>query len=343
MTRRWGLEWVRRPDGYGFEIKGISQELMAEFSSRRKTISARVAEAARQYERDHGRAPSQTMLNRMAQRANLATRAGKEHGAFDIAQLHAGWAAQLREAADPALRDDELHEVAPRVSNLGGGAPLTTEETTQAALMALAGVQSKRSAWTRSDLIQYLGWSLPAERRAAASPALLADLAGRCLAGEFEPVACLEAPQFPRAPDDLLRADGRSVYQPHGGTMYALAAQLDLEEQLVATAAAAGAPRLSAEASARFLGADAEQLRADLREPAHCDALRAPAGCGLTRAQAAAAHHALTDPCRVSVILAPAGSGKTTTAGAIAAAFRVAGAQAGGDDPGAAALPAELG
>jgi conjugative relaxase-like TrwC/TraI family protein len=341
MTRRWGLQWVRRPDGYGFEIKGISQELMAEFSSRRKTITVRVAEAARQYERDHGRAPSQTMLNRMAQRANLATRAGKAHGAFDIAQLHAGWAAQLREAADPALRDEELHEVAPRVSNLAGGAagaqarrggtgpegvaPLTTEETTQAALMALAGVQSKRSAWTRSDLIQYLGWSLPVDRRAAASPALLADLADRCLADEFEPVACLEAPQFPRAPDDLLRADGRSLYQPHGGTMYALAAQLDLEEQLVATAAAAGAPRLSAEASARFLGADAEQLRADLREPAHCDALRAPAGCGLTRAQAAAAYHAMTDPCRVSVILAPAGSGKTTTAGAIAAAFRAHG------------------
>jgi hypothetical protein len=55
MTRRWGLQWVRRPDGYGFEIKDISQELMAEFSSRRKTISARMAQAARQYERGHGR------------------------------------------------------------------------------------------------------------------------------------------------------------------------------------------------------------------------------------------------------------------------------------------------
>jgi AAA domain len=138
-------------------------------------------------------------------------------------------------------------------------------------------------------------------------------------------VACLEAPQFPRVPDDLRGADGRSVYQPHSGTMYTLAAQLDLEEQLVATAAAGGAPRLSAEASARLLGADADQLRADLHEPAHSEALRAPVGCGLTRAQAAAAHHALTDPCRVSVILAPAGSGKTTTAGQIAAAFRAHG------------------
>jgi conjugative relaxase-like TrwC/TraI family protein len=339
MTRRWDLEWVRRPDGYGFEIKGISTELMREFSSRRKTISARVSEAAQRYEQEHGRAPSQTMLNRMAQRANLATRAGKEHGVFDIAQMHAGWAAQLRDATDPALRGAELHEVAPRVSNLGGGAagarhlggdpdgaaPLSGAEAARTARKALSGVQSKKSAWTRSDLIQYLGWSLPAKRRAAASRGLLAELADRCLAGEFEPVACLEAPQFPRVPDDLRRADGRSVYQPHGGTMYALAAQLDLEEQLVATAAASGAPRLSAQYSARLLGADAAQLRADLREPAHSGALRATVGCGLTRAQAAAAHHAMTDPCRVSVILAPAGSGKTTTAGVIAAAFRAHG------------------
>jgi conjugative relaxase-like TrwC/TraI family protein len=180
MTRRWGLKWVRRADGYGFEIKGISQELMEEFSSRRKTITAHVAKAARQYEREHGRAPSQTMLNRMAQRANLATRAGKEHGAFDVAQRHAGWAAQLREAADPTLRGEELHEVAPRVSNLGGGAAgirdraddddpggagyaaLPRQEAARTARKALARLQAKKSAWTRSDLIQYLGWSLRA-------------------------------------------------------------------------------------------------------------------------------------------------------------------------------------
>jgi hypothetical protein len=340
MTRRWGLEWVRRPDGYGYEIKGISQDLMEEFSSRRATISARVAEAARRYEQEQGRPPSQAVLNRMAQRANLASRKGKEHGAFDIAQMHAGWAAQLRESARPELGGEELHEIAPRVSNLGGGAgaarrragggapyraggaALALEEQARIAHKALSWLQSKKSAWTRSDLIQYLGWSMPTEHRTAASAALLVSLADRCLAGEFEQVACLEAPQFARVPDDLLRADGRSVYQPHGGTLYALAAQLDLEERLVAMAGAPGAPRLSTVESARFLGADAAQLGADLREPAHSDALRAMVACGLTRAQAAAAHHAMTDPCRVSVILAPAGSGKTTTAGVIAAVFR---------------------
>ena len=139
---------------------------------------------------------------------------------------------------------------------------------------ALSRLQAKKSAWTRSDLIQYLGWSLPAERRAAASPALLAGWrigawlvsSGRWRAWRRRSSrGCLMI---------CCRADGRSVYQPHGGTLYALAAQLDLEEQLVATAAAPGAPRLSAGQSAPLLGADA---CAAARRSARARALRCAA------------------------------------------------------------------
>jgi hypothetical protein len=47
LTRRFGLEWVARDDGHGFEIKGISGEMMRVFSTRRESITvdqrARVA------------------------------------------------------------------------------------------------------------------------------------------------------------------------------------------------------------------------------------------------------------------------------------------------------------
>jgi hypothetical protein len=46
-------------------------------------------------------------------------------------------------------------------------------------------------------------------------------MADRALASEFEPVVCLEAPELAEVPRSLLRADGRSVYQRHGGTRYA--------------------------------------------------------------------------------------------------------------------------
>jgi hypothetical protein len=35
LTRRFGLEWTARDDGHGFEIKGISGEVMRMFPSRR--------------------------------------------------------------------------------------------------------------------------------------------------------------------------------------------------------------------------------------------------------------------------------------------------------------------
>jgi hypothetical protein len=40
LTARLGLEWVARDDGNGFEIKGVSGEMMRLFSSRRQSITA---------------------------------------------------------------------------------------------------------------------------------------------------------------------------------------------------------------------------------------------------------------------------------------------------------------
>jgi hypothetical protein len=76
----------------------------------------------------------------------------------------------------------------------------------------------------------------------ATAAALLEDLANRALRSEFEPVICLEAPAAVQVPRSLLRADGRSVYQRHGGVRYATRAQLAMEERLVAQAGADAAP-----------------------------------------------------------------------------------------------------
>ena len=40
LTARFGLEWTARDDGHGFEIKGISGDMMRVFSSRRASITA---------------------------------------------------------------------------------------------------------------------------------------------------------------------------------------------------------------------------------------------------------------------------------------------------------------
>jgi ATP-dependent exoDNAse (exonuclease V) alpha subunit len=124
-------------------------------------------------------------------------------------------------------------------------------------------------------------------------------------------VICLEAPEAVEVPRSLLRADGRSIYQRHGGVRYATRAQLVMEERLVAQAGAEAAPRLTHAGAARGLGADLARLEDALAGRAQEIQDHHPERTQLTAEQAAAVLSVLTDDKRVSVINAPAGSGKT--------------------------------
>ena len=127
-----------------------------------------------------------------------------------------------------------------------------SSSSARAAQKAVALAQQEKSTWTRADLIKYLGRVLPRSGMdPAAAAALLEDLADRALRSEFEPVACLEAPEPAEVPRSLLRADGRSIYQRHGGVRYATHAQLSLEERMLALARASGAPRMDPRARPR--------------------------------------------------------------------------------------------
>ena len=337
LTARFGLEWTARDDGHGFEIKGVTGEMMRLFSSRRASITADVRGRAAQFEQRYGRKPSQRELARLAQASNFKTRAAKQ-GALDFAQLHAGWADKLARTLGVSLAS-----VAPSVWHGGtagthagdprgpGPASISELELSQAAQKTVALAQQEKSAWTRADLVKYLGRVLPRSGiDPPAAAALLEDLAERALRSEFEPVACLEAPEPAEVPRSLLRADGRSIYQRHGGVRFATHAQLSIEERMLAVARAPGAPRMTRADAARMLGADLAQLEAALagRAPDVRGAQDAPGSrtrTGLRQDQAAAALAVLTDARRVSVINAPAGSGKTWVLAAAGQAWAVAG------------------
>ena len=324
LTQRFGLEWTARDDGHGFEIEGVSGAMMRVFSSRRASITADLRVRAARFEQRYGRAPSQRELAHLAQASNFKTRNPK-HGALDLARAHAGWADKLARtlgvplvSVAPSVWHGQSGHAGPRMRG-ADGAVLTELELTRAAQKAIALAQQEKSAWTRSDVIKYLGRVLPRTGRdPAAAAALLEDLADRVLASEFEPVACLEAPEPAEVPASLLRADGRSVYQRHGGTRYATRAQLAMEERMVAHAGADGAPRVTRAQAARALGADPARLEDALAGRAHAREAQAAhgaqdtrTGSGLREDQAAAALAALTDGRLVSVLNAPAGSGKT--------------------------------
>ena len=229
--------------------------MMRVFSSRRESITADLRVRAARFEQRYGRAPSQRELAQLAQASNFATRAAK-HGALDLAQAHAGWADKLARtlgvqlaSVAPSVWHSQGRRAGPRTR--GAGAAMLTElELARAAQKAVALAQQDKSAWTRADVIKYLGRVLPRTGMdPAAAAGLLEELADRALASEFEPVACLEAPELAEVPASLLRADGRSVYRRHGGTRYATRAQLAMEERMVAQASADGAPRMIARGS----------------------------------------------------------------------------------------------
>ena len=77
LTRRFGVEWVARDDGHGFEIKGISGQMMRLFSSRRESITADLRARAARFEQRYGRKPSQREMAQLAQASNFSTRAAK--------------------------------------------------------------------------------------------------------------------------------------------------------------------------------------------------------------------------------------------------------------------------
>src|SRR5262249_31151829 len=148
-------------------------------------------------------------------------------------------------------------EPGPGVRQPGG--PPSREAQQRALAKALVLVSDKHPAWTRHDLLKQLALVMPAESRqmdAAAAQELLHGLADEALGGRAGGVVGVEAPRWPPLPASLRRElDGRSVYTRPGAARYATAAQLCMEDRLIAQARAHAAPRLTPEIAAQRLGA----------------------------------------------------------------------------------------
>jgi TrwC relaxase/AAA domain-containing protein len=331
LTREFGVKWVPRPDGRGNEIKGVTQAQMDAYSTRTVHVREKERELAQSWERRNGRTPNSHELYFIANKATLQSRRGKDAGEIDWDALAQRWDATI---------GGELAGVAPAVSNTRGpgagapgasggveprgpepGGPPSREAQERMVQEALVLVSEKHPAWTGHDLLKQLALVMPTETRrmdAEAAQELLLGLADEAVSGRAGDVVCLEAPEWPPLPASLRRElDGRSVYTRPGVTRYATAAQLSMEDKLVAQAQAQGAPRLLREQAARQLGVDRALLEAQLQQRAQ-DARDQTTQGGLRLDQAAAIWHVLTSPRVVEVITGPAGTGKTRVLAAAA-------------------------
>ncbi len=192
------------------------------------------------------RAPSQRELAQLAQASNFATRSAK-HGALDFAQLHAGWADKLARTLGVSLASvapSVWHAERPR-----GRARRATADARPGACRARAdprGAEGGRAGAAGEEHLDPRGPGQVPGPGAAPLPAWTRPRPPRCSrtwpTGRWprssSRSSAWKRPSRPRCRRSLLRADGRSVYQRHGGTRYATRAQLAMEERMLAQARA---------------------------------------------------------------------------------------------------------
>ena len=137
---------------YSFELSGVDDELIREFSSRSRLIDIEAARLVNDWSETHGREPSNAVKLKLRQQATLSTRPIKNH---DVVPLNTR-THQWRERAQAKGFDPEA--VLAATINRSHTQPLATADTDAAWIDSTAGlvkdlVARRRATWNRWNLI----------------------------------------------------------------------------------------------------------------------------------------------------------------------------------------------
>ncbi|KRA31000.1 conjugal transfer protein [Nocardioides sp. Root614] len=291
LTRELGVEWELRQRGVDrnprWEIVGVSDELIAEFSSRTREIELKKDDLIGEYVARHGRMPSEKTIVELRAQATLATRPPKE--TRSLAELTAQW----RERAAERTGTEPTAWAASLLDNAAGS--LSVDDVPLAAIEAIgadvvAAVSVKRSVWSHWNLLAEaskqtmdLRFASTADREAVV--AMVVD------AAQFQSVS-LTPPELASSPVRFQREDGTSIFRPRHSVKYSSTAVIDAEARLLERS---------------------EDLTAPSVRPA--DVMRAIRDCraALSAEQRTALESITSSGRLVDLLVGPAGAGKTTT------------------------------
>ncbi|TCL80526.1 conjugative relaxase-like TrwC/TraI family protein [Curtobacterium sp. PhB142] len=300
---------LRAGDPPVVELAGVSDDLIAESSTRSRDSRKVAADLERDYRRDHGRSPDRATRRKIAQQAVLATRPKKEHSR-PVAEVAKTWFT----AARKSTRRQDL-EVGALLGRGLGSDQETPFDPEDAARAILARVSEDRSMWGVNNVqIAAEQWvnehrgmpGLDGKTGAAVITKTVIDghsirLTPPPAHGAFQPVAM---------------RDGSSPYASKGAVVFSSQAVFDAEAIILDAA------------KDRTIG----PVRAETFAAA-----RAEHGAHLDDGQAALAAAFACDPLRVLVGVGPAGTGKTTALKVAARAIEAEGGRMIGLTPSAAA------
>ncbi|EWT07136.1 conjugal transfer protein [Intrasporangium chromatireducens Q5-1] len=303
LTAMLGLGWERRDRGRdrnpAWEITGVGEELIAEFSTRSHDIDAETDRLIDAYVTEHGRRPSARTILRLRAQATLVTRPDKQ--VHSLADLTTEW----RERATTVLGEDAtawargIAQAQAAHALRADDVPLET--ITELGQQVVAMVGEKRSTWRRWNLHaeasrQSMGWRFATVADREAVVGMIADAAEQASLR-------LTPPQLASSPAAFRRPDGTSVFRPKHSTVFSSTLLLEAEDRLLNLAATTTGPTVNVAVVERITGRPDQQGR--MLGPDQVDALTKVAVSGRV----------------LDVLVGPAGAGKTTAMSALRRAW----------------------
>ncbi|MFD4328463.1 MobF family relaxase [Nocardioides sp. NPDC058538] len=302
LTGTFGIGWDLRNRGPErnpqWEITGVPDELIREFSSRTRAIEVEKERLISEYVATHGRRPSNKIIVELRAQATLATRPEKH--VRSLAALTAEW----RTRAGKVLGADAT-AWSRTVTSSGTPAFVGPDDVSEAVIDEIGGrvlveVGQKRTTWRHWNLWaeasrQTMGW------RFASVEDREIVVAGIVRTAERRSVL-LSPPELAPSPPEFQRDDGTSVFRPRHAFVYSSAAVLDAEERLLARA-------------------DDRSARTIAVQDARAVTRRAQRAGKLSDEQSQAVAQIVSSGRRIDVLVGPAGAGKTTTMRALRAAW----------------------
>jgi len=296
----WEARGRRHSTTARYEIEGVPEALMEQFSKRAGQIAEHTERLRARFVAAHGRTATRVEDMRLAQQATLATRPAKGHRS--LAELTQGWREEaagyvgaeqvawvtsLKDRNDlPLLRADDLADAI----------------LADAAEAVLASVSERHATYGRQNLLAEAHRALHGVR--FASPDDRVTVAERVTTLAIGRSLVLTPPTMHHTPERYIRADGTSRLRPESRIAYTTQALLDAETRLLSAGRATDGPvvgvaTVAAVAEGNLPGRD------------YTPSLD----------QALAVEKIATSGRPLDVLVGPAGTGKTSTMAALRAAW----------------------
>jgi conjugative relaxase-like TrwC/TraI family protein len=313
LGRDLGVEWEVRERGVDrnpqWEISGVGDGLLREFSSRSREIELEKDRLITAYRATHGRMPSAKKVVELRAQATLATRPPKEIRSLE--DLAAEW----RTRADRHVGGSGSSWAAALIGR-SSAKPLTAADVPLAAVRAIgadvvAQVSANRSAWSH--------WNLMAEASKQTMDLRFASthdreaVVGMIVDAAEQLSVSLTPPELAASPPAFRRGDGTSVFRPRHSVKYSSQTVLGAEARLLDRASILGGPTTSpliVERVTRHATKLSREQRAAVASIAasgrQLDLLVGPAGAGKTTTMRALRHAWIAEHGQGSVVgLAP--------------------------------------